>query len=369
MNNNMPRTPLSTRLSKSARETELRLKNIFSGPKKRPPALFLALMFSVCVFCGNIVSCQFKEETPPDVSDPASSSQEDASFLDGAEFDARLNKTVLDYLQAEYNTTVYLAENTPEEPQERDLRLDSVYLIGMDYVGEDLHCLYQVTRSEYSQRMGELEWQQYSPTYLVTRMDNGIPVEPLYASSYNGPLEDMSSEEAIRQVKNAIHQTVWSLTDLEVCLFRDGFSTPIGLGNWVEPMFLDLTAEAEIFEEGDPIYYPGDYWENWTADGGAEEGGVSALRYYSAGTGSWSLQRMETGRTDMYTPRGIRVGSTREEVLAAYPGLLSDEENWYWGYPNDYLWYCADENGLGPHLCFFFTDDVVFMIQMVDLFN
>ena len=61
MNNKMPRTPFSTPLSGSARETELRLKNIFSGPKKRPPVLFLALMFSLCVFCGNLVSCQMKE--------------------------------------------------------------------------------------------------------------------------------------------------------------------------------------------------------------------------------------------------------------------------------------------------------------------
>ena len=58
MNEKIPRTPFSTPLSGSARETELRLKNIFSGPKKRPPVLFLALMFSLCVFCGNLVSCQ-----------------------------------------------------------------------------------------------------------------------------------------------------------------------------------------------------------------------------------------------------------------------------------------------------------------------
>ena len=58
MQNKMPRTPFSTGLSKSARETELRIRNIFSGPKRRPPVLFLALVFSVCIFCGNLVSCQ-----------------------------------------------------------------------------------------------------------------------------------------------------------------------------------------------------------------------------------------------------------------------------------------------------------------------
>ena len=71
MNQQMPRTPFSTHLSGSARETEIRLRNIFAGPKKRPPLPFLILMFSVCIFCGNLVSCQMAEpDTPalPDIS-------------------------------------------------------------------------------------------------------------------------------------------------------------------------------------------------------------------------------------------------------------------------------------------------------------
>ena len=70
MNEKMPRTPLSTPLSGSAKETEIRIRNIMSGPKKRPPALFLVLMFSVCIFCGNLVSCQVKEVEPdrPDIA-------------------------------------------------------------------------------------------------------------------------------------------------------------------------------------------------------------------------------------------------------------------------------------------------------------
>ena len=58
--NNMPRTPFSTPLSGSAREVELRLKNIFSGPKKRPPALFLALVFAMCLFGGGGVGGLFQ---------------------------------------------------------------------------------------------------------------------------------------------------------------------------------------------------------------------------------------------------------------------------------------------------------------------
>jgi len=69
----MPRTPFSTSLSRSARETELRLRNIFSGPKKRPPVLFLALVFAMCLLCGNLVSCQTAEaeEKQTDASAPA----------------------------------------------------------------------------------------------------------------------------------------------------------------------------------------------------------------------------------------------------------------------------------------------------------
>lgn len=70
MRDRMPRTPFSTPLSGSARETEIRLKNIFSGPKERPPVLFLALMFSICVSCGNLVSCQVAETEILDHSVP-----------------------------------------------------------------------------------------------------------------------------------------------------------------------------------------------------------------------------------------------------------------------------------------------------------
>ena len=38
-----PHSPLTTRLSGSARETENRIRNIFQWKKKRPPALVLAL--------------------------------------------------------------------------------------------------------------------------------------------------------------------------------------------------------------------------------------------------------------------------------------------------------------------------------------
>ena len=286
----------------------------------------------------------------------------DRSSPDALNFDTRLNEMALEYLRAAYNATVYLAPDAPDTPQDRNFRLDSVNLLGTDTLEGELLGLYQINYSGVSaQSSGALEWSAWSPAYLVARMyEDGSPAEFLVHFDYYR--EGMASGDAIRQA-------VWGLMDLEVCLYRDGYSTPIGLGSWTDSMFPDFEPETSVFKEGEPIYQPGDYWENWSVDGGGDAGGVSALRYYSADSGSFFLKRLETGRTDMVTPRGIRVGATREEVLAAYPGLLSDEKGWTWAYPDDYLWYCDDVNGIGPHLYFYFVNDVVYMIQIVDLFN
>ena len=286
----------------------------------------------------------------------------DRSPPDALNFDTRLNEMALEYLRAAYNATVYLAADAPDTPQNRNFRLDSVNLLGTDTLEGELLGLYQINYSGVSaQSSGALEWSAWSPAYLVARMyEDGSPAEFLVHFDYYR--EGMASGDAIRQA-------VWRLMDLEVCLYRDGFTTPVGLGSWTDSMFPDFEPETSVFKEGEPIYQPGDYWENWSVDGGGDAGGVSALRYYSADSGSFFLNRLETGRTDMVTPRGIRVGATREEVLAAYPGLLSDEKDWTWAYPDDYLWYCDDVNGIGPHLYFYFVNDVVYMIQMVDLFN
>ena len=76
-NEKMPRTPFSTTLSGTAKDTQARLKNIFSGPKKRAPVLLVALTCVVCLLCGNLVACQ--------VTEPVSSSQGDISQPDSTQ--------------------------------------------------------------------------------------------------------------------------------------------------------------------------------------------------------------------------------------------------------------------------------------------
>ena len=350
MKNKMPHTTFSTPLSGSAKETEIRIRNIMSGPKKRPPVPLMILVAALCIFCGNIVSCQMAEPTdvsePTNVSEPAGSSQGDRSDADR---DTRLNELLLDYLRAEYDTPAYL--DAPEQPQERDIRLDSAVLLGeTDLDGMRLG-LYQVLRSEYGQRMGELEWQQYSPFYLVFRMDeDGSPAEVLALAQYY--TEGISPEGAIRQA-------VWGLDDLEVCLYRDGYSTPIGpLMSINNSSFAPLIQNSETLPEYEPTYLEGDYW--FRADGD----GFSSTNYYDPTDGTDSVFLLDVTRTDVSTPRGIRVGDSREEVLAAYPGIY-DTPYPYPGYDGDYLWYCEYEEGWGSAILFFFSDtDTVQSIQL-----
>ena len=66
---NMPRTPFSTALSGSAKETELRIRNIFQWKKKRPPVWLMALTAAVCLSCGSLVSCQAQPAGPELVMD------------------------------------------------------------------------------------------------------------------------------------------------------------------------------------------------------------------------------------------------------------------------------------------------------------
>ena len=60
----LPRSPLTTRLSGSARETEHRIRNIFQWKKKRPPVLVLVLAAVIIALCGSLVSCQKRPSVP-----------------------------------------------------------------------------------------------------------------------------------------------------------------------------------------------------------------------------------------------------------------------------------------------------------------
>lgn len=64
-------SPFATHLSGSAKETELRLRNIFQWKKKRPPAVLLILAALIALSCGSLVSCQVRETPLEEEKTPA----------------------------------------------------------------------------------------------------------------------------------------------------------------------------------------------------------------------------------------------------------------------------------------------------------
>ncbi len=466
MNRHMPRTPFSTGLSGSAKETEIRIRNIFSGPKKRPPVLLMALIALLILLCGNLVAFRPWPAEPilvmetqyydnhhnylelPMLALPAGEKNEAVEAINAG-------LTQLGEQYAFINADPGMSRRCVLYPSTTDRYLNLVFFEtsndhsgnegygtvrswvydkkeGAQVTEEDALALAGTTREALLSDLEEaIANDPEDPRGLYPDTPDPITLMGFRLKADGQPVFYLSAYLDSRVLENGGYYTQWrcpyiwdegefspyacmfspdfeqyplvpaeetdkldpplwnqwyfageepqggfvplasplsELYNPEVCLYRDGFITPIGPGNWVDSMFSDFEPEI-IIQDGLDVYRADDRWDEWVVDGGGDAGGISARRYYDSEADHWSLNRLETGRTDMVTPRGIRVGATREEVLAAYPGLLSDEKNWTWAYPDDYLWYCANENGLGPCLYFFFADDTVYMIQMVDMFN
>ena len=62
--NAMPQTWFSTPLSKNAKDTEGRIRNIFEGKRRRPAVIVLALVAAVALLCGSVVAVRVKRTVP-----------------------------------------------------------------------------------------------------------------------------------------------------------------------------------------------------------------------------------------------------------------------------------------------------------------
>lgn len=275
-----------------------------------------------------------------------------------AALDASLSRLILDYYRDYDQQRVYFQGDEPGVPREGDCRIESVTYLGGTRLYEVMGVAYEISRSSYNLCNGELGWQVWQPTILiVTRGVDGI-CDRVLGSTDN--TSGMALNDIIRQVS-------WGLSDLDVALWRDGYPNPAGPGTEV-PFYnaaYDGPATIEVLENAEPVYNEGDYWaqHSWA--------GFEALCYHSAAGDVYSVYAINTTRTDLSTYREIRVGDSREAVLAAYPELKSGE---YWNnYPGNYwetqpgedcMWYCDDPNNLGPALLFFFKGGKVSRIVL-----
>ena len=444
MNNKMPRTPFSTPLSGSARETEIRLRNIFSGPKKRPPLPFLILMFAIAIFCGNLVSCRQRPPEPslvmetqyydsygnyvelPALALPSGQENEAVDAINEA-----LNHLRGEYAQLDSRTGTDAWENQClfyPSTTDRYLNLlffrsqfttdlntghvfslvydrkegavvsagDALALAGLnekallDQVAEQLEPEMNPEGQAYKIALHNLTLEGFriktdgQPVfYLTGRMDD---VDDSLVDAVSGADQLFIWEDRVvsmyaqyglekpalvpAEETDQLDPPLWNqwyfageepeggfvqiesplsgLSDPEVCLYRDGFSTPIGpLMSINSSFFAPLIQNSETLYGYEPTYLEGDYWFSANGDG------FLSTNYYDPTDGTDSVFLLDVTRTDVYTPRGIRVGDSREAVLAAYPGIYDTP---YLSYGGDYLWYCEYEEGWGSAVLFFFSN-------------
>ena len=111
-----PYTPLSTPLTGSARQAEARIRNLFQGPKRRPPVWLMALTLLLIFSCGGLVTCRTAASPPPEEGAPVFSlttpGEESVPFSDLLGFSGTAIHTVREDLSDWYEYQIRLPDGT-----------------------------------------------------------------------------------------------------------------------------------------------------------------------------------------------------------------------------------------------------------------
>ena len=261
------------------------------------------------------------------------------------------DRLIAEYYQSQGYSQIYFpGEAAPEPLPENAVAIESIVYGDEMADGAMRNIAYEVTfRAYYGEGMSD---------YLVLQKDGAD-------GSFLRLLGQYPAHTG-KSARDAAFQETFGLMDADASLLYDNASAPVGLGDWRAPPYLVQGGEpaVEILEDGEPIYNPGDYWDRWSVDG------FTAVRYYTATEGDWSVQSIETTRTDLRTYRGIQVGDSRSMVQNLY-SELRDGDYWhlYDSAEEDFLWYCDSSMDLGPALLFFFENDQVSRIVLYDMFD
>ena len=140
-----PRSPFTTAFSRTARETGIRILNLFEWKRRRPPTFLLLLICGAVLLCGSLVSCRPKEATH-------SLTQEELDYFNQEFFNGSTGNMHNQFLTSEYTS--------PGE-----INLFELFYNGIDGTAA------QLSRTE-REKLSELEpMTEYSGVIKVTRQE------------------------------------------------------------------------------------------------------------------------------------------------------------------------------------------------------
>ena len=171
--------------------------------------------------------------------------------------------------------------------------------------------------------------------------------------------------ETITDPQAMVFIAAGGVMDVDAVLISD-LNIPYGPGSKYEDMFNSSFGAPEITRL-DAGYSKGSYFYE------AKYRSVSYIGYYAPAIPEEMLEEtafcvsMETTSSFFHTYRGISIGSTAEEIKASYPEIrhhrYSESE------PEEYYWFCRDENGFGPNLYLYVESDKVVKMSAFDYFD
>lgn len=248
-----------------------------------------------------------------------------------------------------YANNIYPASQEPSEPQHEDVRIDKLNQLGQVKLGESLASAFLLETSIFYE---DTAWESFVEAHVVLERTAGDhDWLAVLGVSY-----DLRSDKSVEAI---VFEAAYDLLDIDVAVKFDNRPEYVGIGS--KYFFLNEDYEKEYHYDLEPVFNDGDYWLSYSFDG------MTALLYHNEFEFHNRINRLEITRPDCQTYRGIRLGSTREEVYSAYPGITDAN---YWDLVGDYLWYDKGldnySGGFDPVLLFWFTDEKV---SKIDLFN